>query len=194
MRCSSSYGRGTLPMLIEGDSSVSDGISEDNEEITDSLDAEDSIEDEDLTETDDSEAETGDAGSLDQDDSIDADDSTDAGKAGEGTQEDSLDADDSIEDEGNTESDTETPEDAEDTESDTENPEDVENAEADGETTDSPDVKDYSDKIKESFSGDAREAQAEFNDFMRNNVWNDDSLSNQEKVDIMKSNFDNMIR
>lgn len=72
MRCSSSYGRGTLPMLIEGDSSVSDGISEDNEEITDSLDAEDSIEDEDISETDSSEDETGDVESLDQDDSIES--------------------------------------------------------------------------------------------------------------------------
>lgn len=323
---------------IEGDTTSADGMSENDQEITDSLDGEDSIDDEDVSETDDIEEVEDTEKSLDQDDSIENDDSNDGDDAEEVTEDSdgSLDSEDFIEGEDNTETDGEN---AEDTEEDSENAEyteadgnsvdskelnetnnyyyfknvdnsdgprnpvgsdandfrgsslntasgaetpdwkntkdivnaasdaghditgvidkvkngekitpeekqnlmdaadglrkvgnddaanavshlyeptekalndegneyngaetqtiegdskNVEDAEADGETTDSNDVKDYSDKIKESFSGDAREAQAEFNDFMRNNMWNDASLSNQEKVDIMKSNFDNM--
>ena len=95
---------------IEGDSSSADGMSENDQEITDSLDAEDSIEDEDLAETDDSE-----------------------------DGEYSLDSEDAIENEEDTEADGENVEDieadgetAEDTEADGENVEDIE---ADGENT-----------------------------------------------------------
>lgn len=60
---------------IEGDSSSADGMSENDQEITDSLDAEDSIEDEDLSETDDSEDGEN---SLDSEDAIENEEDTEA--------------------------------------------------------------------------------------------------------------------
>ncbi len=52
--------------------------------------------------------------------------------------------------------------------------------------------KDYSKYIKDSFSGEGWDAQNDFYAYMRENVWNDASLSNAEKIEIMKLNFDNM--
>ena len=47
-------------------------------------------------------------------------------------------------------------------------------------------------RVKPFFSGDANAAQNEFNSHMREKVWNDSTLSNKEKVEIMRANFDNM--
>lgn len=121
---------------IEGDASSADGMSENDQEITDSLDAEDPIEDEDLPETDDSEDAEGSAENLDQDDSIEGDDSDDGNGMEEDSEdgENSLDSDDAIEDEEDTEADSE---DAENAEADGETAEDTE---ADGETAEGTDT------------------------------------------------------
>ena len=134
---------------IEGDSSSADGMSENDQEITDSLDAEDSIEDEDLAETDDSE--DGEY-SLDSEDAIENEEDTEAdgenvedieadGETAEDTEADGENVED-IEADGENTEDTEADgENAENTEADSEKAEDteadgenVEDIEADGET------------------------------------------------------------
>ena len=94
---------------IEGDTTSADGMSENDQEIIDSLDLEDYIEDEDLSETDDTEENEGTAKSLDQDDSIENDDSNDGDDTDlinedfEASEQDSLDNEDSIEDDSENE-------------------------------------------------------------------------------------------
>ena len=46
--------------------------------------------------------------------------------------------------------------------------------------------------ICESFEGIGREAQNNFNKFLRENVWCDETLSNSEKIEIMKKNFEKL--
>ncbi len=43
--------------------------------------------------------------------------------------------------------------------------------------------------VCDSFKGNGKEVQDNFNKFLRENVWCDDTLSNAEKIDIMKANF-----
>ena len=46
--------------------------------------------------------------------------------------------------------------------------------------------------ICESFEGIGREVQNNFNKFLRENVWCDETLSNSEKIEIMKKNFEKL--
>lgn len=190
---------------IEGDSSSADGMSENDQEITDSLDAEDSIEDEDLTEMDDSAEDEGSSEDLNQEGSIKSDDSNDVNDMEEESEEGdgSLVSDDSIEDEDtedtedseepienteeaeNTEEPVEDTEEAEDTEEpveDTDDAEDsVEYSETDGETSDTGEKE----KLEEYHD------IGEFNDEL-NGIYSDGSMSNQEKVDAAKGCVDKL--
>ncbi|PJI07814.1 MULTISPECIES: hypothetical protein [Clostridium] len=47
--------------------------------------------------------------------------------------------------------------------------------------------------VQHSFEGLGKEAQDNFNKYLRENVWCDKTLSNAEKIDIMKANFDKLI-
>jgi hypothetical protein len=46
--------------------------------------------------------------------------------------------------------------------------------------------------VQDSFEGVGKEAQDNFNKYLRENVWCDETLSNAEKIDIMKANFDKL--
>lgn len=46
--------------------------------------------------------------------------------------------------------------------------------------------------VRNAFEGTGREAQNNFNKYLRENVWCDETLSNFEKVEIMKANFDKL--
>ena len=46
--------------------------------------------------------------------------------------------------------------------------------------------------VCDSFEGVGKEAQDNFNNYLRENVWCDETLSNREKIDIMKANFDKL--
>jgi hypothetical protein len=46
--------------------------------------------------------------------------------------------------------------------------------------------------VCDSFEGVGKEAQDNFNKYLRENVWCDETLSNADKIDIMKANFDRL--
>ncbi|URZ18372.1 T7SS effector LXG polymorphic toxin [Clostridium felsineum] len=46
--------------------------------------------------------------------------------------------------------------------------------------------------VQDSFEGIGKEAQDNFNKYLRENIWCDETLSNAEKIDIMKANFDKL--
>ncbi|MDU5945637.1 MAG: hypothetical protein E6Z15_01010 [Paenibacillus macerans] len=46
--------------------------------------------------------------------------------------------------------------------------------------------------VKDSFEGIGKEAQDNFNKYLRENVWCDETLSNADKIEIMKANFDKL--
>lgn len=133
---------------IEGDSSA-DGTSDDNQEITDSLDSDDLIED-DTDSLDGENTETSEPqDSLDQDDAIDSDDDVnDVESNSENDGGDSLDNDDSIED--NDKSDN--PQESDETD-ESDRPEESEEAD-EGDKSEESDETDESDKPEESEEAD----------------------------------------
>ncbi len=46
--------------------------------------------------------------------------------------------------------------------------------------------------VCDSFEGEGREAQNNFNTYLKENVWCDETLSNADKIQIMKANFDKL--
>ncbi|TVZ75978.1 hypothetical protein FB379_1431, partial [Aeribacillus composti] len=58
-----------------------------------------------------------------------------------------------------------------------------------GESTIDPKLEKY---VCESFEGIGKEAQDNFNKYLRDNVWCDETLSNAEKIEIMKANFNKL--
>jgi len=58
-----------------------------------------------------------------------------------------------------------------------------------GESTIDPKLEKY---VCESFEGIGKEAQDNFNKYLRDNVWCNETLSNAEKIEIMKANFNKL--
>lgn len=151
---------------IDGVVSLTDGMLENEQEITNSLDSEYSIEDESLSETNDSEDEN-----LDQEDSIEDDDSNDVGNE-EGVEkgDKSLDSDDVIDAEETDSEDAEYRDNLEETEEsnpeDTESRDNLEEAkETDPESTDEKtseaDIEDAVDEIDEAETEDTADKTEE---------------------------------